>query len=124
AVLADAAGIDRLTALAVGSDAIQSPRDDARCRCLADAAHAGEHEGMRDAPARDGVAQSAHHRLLTDQGSEIDGAVLAGEDAVGKRFLGARHTVVPPAKSAVALKVRRSSRRPAVRRGGARDDYG
>jgi hypothetical protein len=40
---------------------------DARGRRLADAAHAGEHEGMRDAAGGEGVGEGAHHRLLADQ---------------------------------------------------------
>ena len=83
-LLADAAGIDRRAALAVGPDAVERPGDDAGGRGLADAAHAGEHEGVRDAAGGDGVAQGAHHRFLADQGGEIDGTVFAGEDAIGK----------------------------------------
>ena len=92
AVLAHAAGIDRRAALAVGADAVQRAGDDAGGRGLADAAHAGEHEGVRDAARGDGVAQGAHHRLLADQGGEIDRTVFAGEYPIGKRrLLGFRH---------------------------------
>ncbi len=84
AVGADAAGIDSGTTVAVGANAVQRAGNDARGRGLADAAHAGEHEGVGDAARGDGVAQGAHHRLLADQGGEIDGTVFAGEDTVGK----------------------------------------
>ena len=84
AIVANAAGIDGRAALAVGPDAVQRAGDDAGGRGLADAADAGEHEGMRDAAGGDGVAQRAHHGFLADQRGEIDGAVFAGEDAIGK----------------------------------------
>ena len=35
-------------------------------------------------------------RFLADQAGEIDGAVFAGEDAIGKRFLGFRHGIPDP----------------------------
>ena len=46
---------------------------------------------MGDAAGREGVAQGAHQRFLADQAGEIDGAVFAGQDPIGKRFLGFRH---------------------------------
>ena len=61
---------------------VQAAREDAGRRGLADAAHAGQHPGMRDAPGREGVAQRAHHRLLADQVVEARRAVFAGEHLV------------------------------------------
>ena len=37
---------------------------------------------MRDPPGSEGVAQDAHHRLLTDQVVERGRSVFAGEDAI------------------------------------------
>jgi hypothetical protein len=82
--LANTAGLDgRHCVLAVGSDAVQGAGDDARCRRLAHPAHAGQHEGMGDAPGGEGVRQGAHQRFLPDQAGEIGGAVFAGKDAIG-----------------------------------------
>ena len=106
-------------ALAVLADAVQRPGDDAGGRGLADAAHAREHEGMRDAARGDGVAQGAHHRLLADQGGEIDRTVFAGEDPIGKRILGFRHGERPTRKAPWPHEARRSSR-PAACAGAAR----
>ena len=44
----------------------QRPRQDARGRRLADAAGSGEHERLRQAAARERIAQGARHRLLPD----------------------------------------------------------
>ena len=49
---------DGRAALAVGADAVERARHDARRRRLADAAHAGEDEGMRDAAGGDGVGRA------------------------------------------------------------------
>ena len=46
---------------------VERAGDDARRRRLADAAHAGEHVGLRDAPRRERVAQRLDHRLLADE---------------------------------------------------------
>ena len=81
---ADAAGIGGRAAVAVRADAVQRAGDDAGGRGLADAAHAGEHEGMRDAAGGEGVAQGAHHRFLADQVVETGRAVFAREHAVGR----------------------------------------
>ena len=48
-MVALAAGLDGRAARAVGPDAVQRPGDDAGRGGLADAAHAGQHEGMGDA---------------------------------------------------------------------------
>ena len=81
--VADAAGVDRRPALPVRPGAVQPLGDDPRRGGLADAAHAGQHEGVGDAVRLEGVAQRAHHRLLADQVGEGLGPVLAGEHAVG-----------------------------------------
>ena len=43
---------------------VERPGQQPRRGGLADAAHAGEHEGMRDPARGEGVAQGADHRLL------------------------------------------------------------
>src|SRR6185437_13332519 len=73
---------DRRPALAVRPDAIERARQDAGGRGLADAAYAGEDEGMGDAAGRDGVGERAHHRLLADQLGEGSRAILAREHAI------------------------------------------
>ena len=80
----------------VGADAVQPLGDDPRGGGLADAAHAGQHEGMGDAVGREGVAQGAHHRLLPDQVGEGLRPVFPGEDLIG----GACRTWAPRAGSA------------------------
>ena len=64
-------------------DAVQRPRQDARRRRLAAAARAREHERVRDAPARNGVAQRARHRLLPDDIVEALWPPFAREDLIG-----------------------------------------
>ena len=51
AVVANAAGRDRDAAVAVRAHAVERPGDDAGRRGLADAAHPGQHIGMRDPAA-------------------------------------------------------------------------
>src|SRR5215813_13527040 len=58
--------------------------------------------GVCEAAGGDGVAKRAHHRFLADQGGEIDGTVFAGEDSIGKRFLGFRHGSASYPERAVA----------------------
>ena len=95
AVLAGAARGDRRPAGAVGADAVERPREDARGRRLAGAAHPGEDEGMGDAACGDRVRQRAHHRFLPDQLREGGRAVFAGEDAVGDRWFCHERAVSP-----------------------------
>ena len=90
--LALTAGLGRRAAGAVGADAVERPGDDARRRRLADAAHAGEDEGVGETARVEGIGQGAHHGLLADQFSEGRRPVLAGEDPIGLR-LGARFIV-------------------------------
>ncbi len=80
---ADAARIGGRAAGAVRADAVQRAGDDAGGGGLADAAHAGQHEGVRDPADGEGVAQDAHHRLLADQVVEAGRAVFARQHAVG-----------------------------------------
>ena len=83
--LADAARLDgRLAALAVRADAVERAGDDARRGGLAHAAHAGQHEGMGDAPGGKGVGQRPDQRFLADQPGEIGGAVFARQHAIGR----------------------------------------
>ena len=62
---------------------VQSSGQQPRRRRLADAANAGEHEGVGDAAGREGVLQCADHPLLTDQVVEIPRTVFASEHGVG-----------------------------------------
>ncbi len=61
---------------------IQGARDKAGGGGFADAAHAGEHIGLGDAPGGHGIGEGAHHGFLADKVSEILRTVFAGEDAV------------------------------------------
>ena len=55
---------------------VERPGQQPRGGGLADPAHASEHEGVGDAAGGEGVAQGAHHRLLTDQVLEVCGRYL------------------------------------------------
>ena len=90
---ANAAGLGRRAAGAVGADAVQGAGDDAGGGGLADAAHAGEHEGVGDAALGEGVAEGADQRVLADQLGEGGGAVFAGEHAIGRAGGGRRRRV-------------------------------
>ena len=50
---------------------------------LADAAYAGQHEGMGDAARGEGVGQGADHGLLADQVLEGAGPVFARQHLIG-----------------------------------------
>src|SRR3990170_3115146 len=67
ALRAAPAGRGRRPAAAVRPDAVQRAGDDARRGGLADAAHAGEDEAVRQAAAVDGVGEGAHQGFLADQ---------------------------------------------------------
>ncbi|VUD69780.1 hypothetical protein MET9862_00338 [Methylobacterium symbioticum] len=73
------AGIGR-----AGTEIVQPAGEDARRGGLADAAHARQHPGLRDAAGCESVAQRAHHGALADQVVEILGPVLAREHPVGR----------------------------------------
>ena len=62
--------------------AVEAARQDARRRGLADAARAGEHERLGDAPAGDSVAQRLRDRALADHVFESLWPPLPGEDLV------------------------------------------
>ena len=62
---------------------IQRPRQDARRRRLAHAANAGEHEGVRNAPGFEGVAQRLHHGILPDELVKARRPEFARQDQVG-----------------------------------------
>ena len=83
AIDADAAGLDRGAALAVGADAVQALGDDAGGGGLAHPAHAGQHEGMGQAAGGDGIGQGTDHRLLADQFGKGRGPVFPGQYAIG-----------------------------------------
>src|SRR3546814_18787570 len=63
-----------------GSDAglfvIEGAGEDAGGGRLADATHAGEHEGVGDAAPLESVREGANHGFLADQVAEIGGAVF------------------------------------------------
>ncbi len=62
---------------------VERPGQQARRRRLADAAHAGQHEGVGDTVAGEGVGEGAHHGFLADQVLEGARAVLARQDGIG-----------------------------------------
>ena len=66
-----------------GDGVVEGAGEDAGGGRLADAAHAGEHVGLRDAAGAEGVGQRADHRLLADEVGEALRAVFAGEHPVG-----------------------------------------
>ena len=80
---ADAARIGGRPAFAILAHAVERPRDDPRRRRLADAAHAGQHEGMRDAAGLEGVGEGADQRVLTAQIGESRRPVFARQNAIG-----------------------------------------
>ena len=88
--LAHPARVDRRPALPVGADAVERLGDQPRGRGLADPAHPGQQEGMRDPPAGDGIAQRGDHRVLPDQLAERLRPILAREHAIGGRGGGGR----------------------------------
>ena len=75
---------------------IDRPGEDARGGGLADAADAGEHEGVRNAVGLEGVAQRLHHRVLADQGRKAGRPVFPRQHEIrrldpggsGRRHLG------------------------------------
>jgi hypothetical protein len=68
-------------------DAVEGLGEDARRRGLADAAGAGEEEGVGDAVLFDGVGQRLGDVLLADEVIELLGSPLAGQDQVGHGVL-------------------------------------
>jgi hypothetical protein len=62
---------------------VERPRQDARRRGLADAAHPGEDPGLRDARGRKRVRDRTHHGVLTDQVAEIGRAIFARQHPIG-----------------------------------------
>ena len=80
-------GVGGGAALAVRAGAVQRAGDDAGGGRFADAADAGEHEGVGDAVQREGAAEGFDEGVLADQVVERRGAVFAGQHAVGGRSL-------------------------------------
>ena len=70
-----------------GSCIVERARQDAGGGGLADAAHAGEHPGLRDAPGLERVRDRAHHGLLADQVVEGRRPVLARQHPIMRRAL-------------------------------------
>ena len=79
---ADAAGIDRRSAVAVRPGAVQGAGDEPGGRRLADAAHAGEDEGVVNPAQPDGVGQGADENVLADQFVEGGRPVFARQHPV------------------------------------------
>ena len=75
-----------------GHAVVERPRQNARGRRLADAAHAGQDVGLVDAAGGEGVGDRAHHRLLADQILEAGGPIFARQHAVGRRALRGRRS--------------------------------
>ncbi len=73
-----AAGIGRRPLFAV-----ETPREDAGGRRLADAARARKDERLRDASGRDRVTERLRDAALADHVVELLGTPLAGENLVG-----------------------------------------
>jgi hypothetical protein len=64
---------------------VEGAGENACGRGLADAAHAGEHEAVRDPPRSEGVAQRLHHGFLADQVIERLRPVLARQHDIRLR---------------------------------------
>jgi hypothetical protein len=77
------ATLGRRPARPVRAGAVEAAGDDPGGRGLADAADAGEQEGVGDAARGERVLERADQRLLADQRREPGGPVGAGEDPVG-----------------------------------------
>ena len=69
-------------AAASAAQAVERLGEDARARRLADAAHAGEQEGVRDAVLFDRVRERPRDVLLADQVPKTHRAPLARKDDV------------------------------------------
>ncbi|MDF9865854.1 hypothetical protein M2437_004836 [Methylorubrum pseudosasae] len=68
-----------------GAQVVEAAGEDAGGGRLADAAHAREHPGLRDAVGRKGVAQRAHHGALADQVIEGLRAIFSRQHPVRRR---------------------------------------
>ena len=101
---------------AVRAGAVQRAGDDAGGGGLADPAHPGQHEGVRDPAGGEGVAQDAHHRLLADQVVEAGRAVFAGEHPVGRGVHRLGRRVAEQAGAVRRRAVRRAAGRPGTGR--------
>ena len=83
AVHADDRHLDRRARYrTIGQLVVERARQDAGRGGLADAAHAGEDPGLRDAAGLERVRDGAHHGVLADQVVEAGGAIFAREHAV------------------------------------------
>ena len=79
---ANAARVDRRSALPVRADAVQRLGDQPRGGGLAHPAHAGHQKGVGQPVALDRIRQRLDHRVLTDQRIEALRAIFACEHAV------------------------------------------
>ena len=89
--LAHTAWCDGRAALPVRADAVQRLGDQPRGRGLANPAHPGHQERMRQPLAPDRIAQRLHHGILTDQLGKGLGAIFAREHAIGLATGGSRY---------------------------------
>ena len=71
---------------------VEGAGEDAGGRGLADAADAGEDEGVVDAVLGERILQRLHHRILADQAGKAQRPVFPGEHEIGRRWDdGVRH---------------------------------
>ena len=70
---------------AIGQFVVERTRQNARSGGLADAAHAGQHPGLRNPPSLERIGQRPHHGVLADQMVEAAGAIFAGQHPIGCR---------------------------------------
>ena len=103
---------------AIGKLVVERTGEDARRRGLADAAHAGEDPGLRDASSLERIRDRAHHRILADQIIEGRGTILASEHAVGR--IGRRPIVEDESRLGLVRGVAHNAIRSAARRGSSR----
>jgi hypothetical protein len=75
--------IDRGTAVSRRKLIVESARENARGRRLADAANAGEQIGLMNSIEVEGVFERADHRLLANEVGESGRSVFARQHAIG-----------------------------------------
>ena len=84
AMLASAAGIGGRSALSVRADAVHALGDDPRRGRLAGTPDPRHDKGLRDPVRSKGIAQGAHHGVLTDEVGKGLGSVFPGQYLVGR----------------------------------------
>ena len=84
AMLADSAGRNCRSTLAVSADAVQGSGNDSRCSCFTDAANTGQNKGMSNAIFTYCIGDSAHQSILAHQFAEFLGPILARQYLVDR----------------------------------------